>query len=154
MSWVRLFSNKQTGVLHFLQCIFFSIVKEKRELYKNLFLLAQPVCFDMYFFYKILINVLHHGNNVVIMPFYFFIFSHLTLSWRRPGLVWLLYDNGLRHERVNMMGEQHYKKYFHDENNKKMFEKKNNDRKTLTKLDPRKNHSIIAGFRILKSFNR
>ena len=54
-------------------------------------------------------------------------------------MVWFLCDSGLRHERVNMMGEQHYKKYFHDEN-KKMFEKKNNDRKTLTKFDPRKNN--------------
>ena len=68
-------------------------------------------------------------------------------------MVWFLCDSGLRHERVNMMGEQHYKKYFHDEN-KKMFEKKNNDRKTLTKLDPGKNYSIIANFRILKSFKR
>ena len=44
-----------------------------------------------------------------------FLYIHLTLSWRRPlsyrnqsidllhkSMDWFLYDNGLRHERVNL----------------------------------------------------
>ena len=119
-------------------------MKLKREHYKNLFLFAQPVCFDMHFYYKILINVHNHGNYIVLILFYFVIYISVSVSKFQQ----YLNDKEMLFSHLMLWVSNIIKNVFHDENKKKKGLRK---RKTLTKLVLRKNHSFIANFRIPKS---